>query len=237
MNQKLEMLYEGKAKQIYATENPEEIIVYFKDDATAFNAQKKGQVKLKGEMNNAITTLIFEYLQTKGIPTHFIKQLNEKEQLVKKVTIIPLEFVVRNYAAGSMAQRLGVEEGIKSPVTIFDICYKDDALGDPLINDHHAVFLGAASYEELGEMYAGKINDALKELFDKINIILVDFKIELGKTADGKIILADEISPDTCRLWDKDTLKKLDKDRFRRDLGEVTEAYVEIYHRLKALLG
>ncbi len=239
MNQKLEMLYEGKAKQIYATENPEEIIVYFKDDATAFNAQKKGQVKLKGEMNNAITTLIFEYLQTKGIPTHFIKQLNEKEQLVKKVTIIPLEFVVRNYAAGSMAQRLGVEEGIKSPVTIFDICYKDDALGDPLINDHHAVFLGAASYEELGEMYAlaGKINDALKELFDKINIILVDFKIELGKTADGKIILADEISPDTCRLWDKDTLKKLDKDRFRRDLGDVTEAYVEIYNRLKALLG
>lgn len=239
MSQKLEMLYEGKAKQIYATENLEEVIVYFKDDATAFNAQKRGQVQLKGEMNNAITTLIFEYLKSKGIETHFVKQLNEREQLVKKVSIIPIEVVVRNYAAGSMAQRLGVEEGVKSPVTIFDICYKKDELGDPLINDHHAVFLGAATYEELNEMYAlaGKINKALQELFDKINIILVDFKIELGKTSDGKIILADEISPDTCRLWDKDTLKKLDKDRFRRDLGDVTEAYVEIYQRLKSVLA
>jgi len=196
-------------------------------------------VQLKGEMNNAITTLIFEYLKSKGIDTHFVKQLNEREQLVKKVSIIPIEVVVRNYAAGSMAQRLGVEEGVKSPVTIFDICYKKDELGDPLINDHHAVFLGAATYEELNEMYAlaGKINKALQELFDKINIILVDFKIELGKTSDGKIILADEISPDTCRLWDKDTLKKLDKDRFRRDLGDVTEAYVEIYQRLKSVLA
>jgi phosphoribosylaminoimidazolesuccinocarboxamide synthase len=239
MSQKLEMLYEGKAKQIYATENPEEVIVYFKDDATAFNAQKRGQVQLKGEMNNAITTLIFEYLKSKGIETHFVKQLNEREQLVKKVSIIPIEVVVRNYTAGSMAQRLGVEEGVKSPVTIFDICYKKDELGDPLINDHHAVFLGAATYEELNKMYAlaGKINKALQELFDKINIILVDFKIELGKTSDGKIILADEISPDTCRLWDKDTLKKLDKDRFRRDLGDVTEAYVEIYQRLKSVLA
>lgn len=239
MSQKLEMLYEGKAKQIYATENLEEVIVYFKDDATAFNAQKRGQVQLKGEMNNAITTLIFEYLKSKGIETHFVKQLNEREQLVKKVSIIPIEVVVRNYAAGSMAQRLGVEEGVKSPVTIFDICYKKDELGDPLINDHHAVFLGAATYEELNKMYAlaGKINKALQELFDKINIILVDFKIELGKTSDGKIILADEISPDTCRLWDKDTLKKLDKDRFRRDLGDVTEAYVEIYQRLKSVLA
>jgi len=195
-----EMLYEGKAKQVFATENPEEVIVKFKDDATAFNAQKRGSFDLKGEMNNAITTLIFEYLQEKGIPTHFIKQLNEREQLVRKVSIIPLEMVVRNYAAGSMAERLG---------------------------------------EELDEMYAltNKINELLKELFDKMNIILVDFKIELGKTSDGKIILADEISPDTCRLWDKDTMKKLDKDRFRRDLGEVTEAYVEIYERLKKALG
>ena len=233
------MLYEGKAKQIFLTENPEEVVVYFKDDATAFNAQKRGSFQLKGEMNNAITTLIFEYLQKEGVETHFIKQLNEREQLVRKVDIIPLEMVVRNYAAGSMAQRLGVEEGIKSPVTIFDICYKKDELGDPLINDHHAVFLGAATYEELKEMYAltDKINEALKSLFDKMNIILVDFKIELGKTSDGKIVLADEISPDTCRLWDKDTLKKLDKDRFRRDLGEVTEAYVEIYNRLKDVLG
>lgn len=239
MATKGEMLYEGKAKQIFATENPEEVIVKFKDDATAFNAQKKGQFDLKGEMNNAITTLLFEYLQEKGIPTHFIKHLNEREQLVRKVSIIPLEMVVRNYVAGSMAQRLGVEEGTKSPITIFDICYKDDALGDPLINDYHAIFLGGVTKEELDEMYAltAKINHLLIELFDKMNIILIDFKIELGKTSDGKIILADEISPDTCRLWDKDTMKKLDKDRFRRDLGEVTEAYVEIYERLKKVLN
>ena len=235
MDLKKEMLYEGKAKQVFATDKVDEVVVRFKDDATAFNAQKRGQVDKKGQMNNAITTLIFEYLNDKGIPTHFIKQIDEREQLVKKVDIIPLEMVVRNYVAGSMAQRLGVEEGLKSPVTIFDICYKDDALGDPLINDYHAIFLGAATREELDKMYAltGKINEILIDLFDKMNIILVDFKIELGKTMDGKIILADEISPDTCRLWDKDTMKKLDKDRFRRDLGEVTEAYEEIYHRLK----
>ncbi|MBD8017845.1 phosphoribosylaminoimidazolesuccinocarboxamide synthase [Kaistella pullorum] len=237
--EKGKMLYEGKAKQIFETNNPNEVIVRFKDDATAFNAQKRGSVDLKGEMNNAITTLIFEYLSQKGIATHFIKQLDEREQLVKKVNIIPLEMVVRNYSAGSMAKRLGVEEGIKSPVTIFDLCLKNDELGDPLINDHHAVFLGVATYEELDEMYelTSDINDILIELFGRMNIILVDFKIELGKTADGKIILADEISPDTCRLWDKETMKKLDKDRFRRDLGEVTEAYVEIYERLKKVLG
>lgn len=239
MDLKKEMLYEGKAKQVFATDKADEVVVRFKDDATAFNAQKKGQVDKKGQMNNAITTLIFEYLNNKGIPTHFIKQIDEREQLVKKVNIIPLEMVVRNYVAGSMAQRLGVEEGVKSPVTIFDICYKDDALGDPLINDYHAIFLGAATREELDEMYAltGKINEILIDLFAQMNIILVDFKIELGKTMDGKIILADEISPDTCRLWDKDTMKKLDKDRFRRDLGEVTEAYEEIYNRLKKVLN
>lgn len=239
MSQKGEMLYEGKAKQVFATAQPEEVIVRYKDDATAFNGQKKDQVNRKGELNNEITTLIFEYLNTKGIPTHFISKIDDREQLVKKVSIIPLEVIVRNYVAGSMAQRLGIEEGFKSPVTIFDICYKKDELGDPLINDHHAVCLGAATYEELNEMYAltGKINTILQELFDKMNIILVDFKIELGKTADGKIVLADEISPDTCRLWDKDTMKKLDKDRFRRDLGEVTEAYEEIAKRLKVALG
>ncbi len=239
MNIKGEMLYEGKAKQIFKTDDPERVIVRFKDDATAFNAQKKGQVDKKGEMNNAITTLIYQYLKEQGIKTHFIEQLNDREQLVQKVSIIPLEVVVRNFSAGSMAQRLGVEEGIKSPVTIFDICYKKDELGDPLINDHHAVFLGAATYEELDQMYelADEVNEKLKELFDKMNIILVDFKIELGKTSDGEIILADEISPDTCRLWDKDTLKKLDKDRFRRDLGDVTEAYVEIFERLKTVLN
>jgi phosphoribosylaminoimidazole-succinocarboxamide synthase len=233
------MLYEGKAKQIFATDVEDEVIVKFKDDATAFNAQKRGSFDRKGEMNNAITTLIFEYLNTKGIETHFIKQLNDREQLVKKVKIIPIEMVVRNYSAGSMAQRLGIEEGIKSPITIFDLCLKEDALGDPLINDFHVLFLGLVTKEELDEMYklTDKINEILKELFDKMNIILVDFKIELGKTSDGKIILADEISPDTCRLWDKDTMKKLDKDRFRRDLGDVTEAYVEIYNRLKTALN
>lgn len=239
MNLKKEMLYEGKAKQVFATEKQDEVVVRFKDDATAFNAQKKGEVDKKGEINNAITTLIFEYLNQKGISTHFIQRLNDREQLVKKVDIIPLEMVVRNYVAGSMAQRLGVEEGTKSPITIFDICYKDDALGDPLINDYHAIFLGAATREELDQMYSltEKINKILIDLFDKMNIILVDFKIELGKDSEGKIILADEISPDTCRLWDKETKKKLDKDRFRRDLGEVTEAYEEIFERLQKVLN
>lgn len=233
--EKKEMLYEGKAKQVFATDNPDEVVVRYKDDATAFNAQKRGSFARKGELNNAISTLIFEYLMRQGVPTHFIQKLNDIEQHVKKVDIIPLEMVVRNYVAGSMAQRLGVEEGLKSPVTIFDLCYKKDELGDPLINDHHAVFLGAATYDELEMMYAltDKINQLLIALFDKMNIILVDFKIELGKTSNGKIVLADEISPDTCRLWDKDTMKKLDKDRFRRDLGEVTEAYEEIYDRLQ----
>lgn len=237
--QKGEMLYEGKAKQIYATDNAEEVIVKFKDDATAFNAQKRGQVDKKGEMNNAITTLIFEYLNEKGIETHFIKQIDEREQLVKKVDIIPIEMVVRNYSAGSMAQRLGIDEGIKSPITIFDLCYKEDKLGDPLINDYHAIFMGLASKEDLKTMYelTGKINDILIDLFSQMNLILIDFKIELGKLPDGRIILADEISPDTCRLWDKDTMEKLDKDRFRRDLGGVTEAYVEIYERLKKVLN
>ena len=236
---KKDFIYEGKAKQVYSTEDPNLVIVYYKDDATAFNAQKRGTVADKGEMNNKISTLIFNYLIDKGISTHYIETLNEREQLVKKVDIIPLEMVVRNYVAGSMAQRLGLEEGAKSPVTIFDICYKKDELGDPLINDHHAVLLGAATYEELKFMYVltDKINEALKELFLKANLILIDFKIEFGKDSEGNIILADEISPDTCRLWDKDTLKKLDKDRFRRDLGEVSEAYHEVYNRLLNALG
>jgi phosphoribosylaminoimidazole-succinocarboxamide synthase len=236
---KKDFIYEGKAKQVYSTEDPNLVIVYYKDDATAFNAQKRGTVADKGEMNNKISTLIFNYLIEKGIATHYIETLNDREQLVKKVDIIPLEMVVRNYVAGSMAQRLGLEEGAKSPVTIFDICYKKDELGDPLINDHHAVLLGAATYEELKFLYelTDKINEALKELFLKANLILVDFKIEFGKDSEGNIILADEISPDTCRLWDKDTLKKLDKDRFRRDLGEVSEAYHEVYNRLLTALG
>lgn len=235
---KKDFIYEGKAKQVYTTEDPNLVIVYYKDDATAFNAQKRGTVADKGEMNNKISTLIFNYLIEKGIQTHYIETLNDREQLVKKVDIIPIEMVVRNYVAGSMAQRLGLEEGAKSPVTIFDICYKKDELGDPLINDHHAVLLGAATYDELKLMYAmtDKINAALIDLFMKANLILIDFKIEFGKDSEGNIILADEISPDTCRLWDKDTLKKLDKDRFRRDLGEVSEAYHEVYDRLVTAL-
>ncbi|MFU2093605.1 phosphoribosylaminoimidazolesuccinocarboxamide synthase [Ornithobacterium rhinotracheale] len=237
--EKKDFLYEGKAKQIYATKNPNQVIVHYKDDATAFNAQKKGTVESKGEMNNKITTLIYKYLAEKGIPTHYIETLNDREQLVTKVKILPIEVVVRNYVAGSMAQRLGLEEGGKCPITVFDLCYKKDELGDPLINDYHAILLGAATREDLDEVYAltDKINELLKELFLKANLILADFKIEFGKTAEGKIVLADEISPDTCRLWDKDTLKKLDKDRFRRDLGEVTEAYLEVYDRLKKALA
>lgn len=232
------MLYEGKAKQIYATDNPNEVIVYFKDDATAFNAQKRGSFEHKGTMNNAITVLIFEYLRDNGIPTHFIKSLNDREQLVKKVKIVPLEFVTRNYVAGSMAKRLGLEEGAKIENTVYDICYKNDDLGDPLINDDHAVLLGAATYDELLDMYelTADINDLLVELFDEAGLILADSKIELGITNDGELVLADEISPDTCRLWDKETGKKLDKDRFRRDLGEVSEAYLEVHERLLKVL-
>lgn len=237
--EKREQLYEGKAKIIYATDHPDEVIVYFKDDATAFNAQKRGSFADKGAMNNAITTLLYEFLEDEGVPTHFIKKLNEREQLVQKVDIVPLEFVTRNYVAGSMAKRLGLDEGAECENTVFDICYKKDELGDPLINDDHAVLLGAATYDELIEMYemTADINDLLCELFDEAGLILADFKIELGKTKDGKIILADEISPDTCRLWDKETRKKLDKDRFRRDLGEISEAYHEVHNRLLKVLN
>lgn len=232
-------LYEGKAKQVYATKDVDKVIVHYKDDATAFNAQKRGTIADKGIMNNEISTLIFNYLGENGIPTHFIKKLNDRDQLVQKVSIIPLEVIVRNYIAGSMAQRLGIEEGTKSPVTIIDICYKKDELGDPLINNDHAVALGVTTYEELDKIFkiTRKINDLLKDLFLKMNIILVDFKIEFGKNAKGEILLADEISPDTCRLWDKDTLKKLDKDRFRRDLGGVEDAYHEIVGRLEKVIS
>jgi phosphoribosylaminoimidazole-succinocarboxamide synthase len=233
--EKLEMLYEGKAKQVYATKDPECIIIHFKDDATAFNAQKKGSIQDKGALNNEITALIYEHLALQGIKTHFIEKLNDRDQLCKKVTIIPLEVITRNVLAGSTARILGVEEGMQIPNVVYELCYKKDALGDPLINDHHAVALGIASYDEINYIYSvtEKINLILKELFLKEDILLIDFKIEFGKDSNGNIILADEISPDTCRLWDKNTLKKLDKDRFRRDLGDVREAYVEILQRLK----
>ena len=233
----LDMLYEGKAKQVFATDEEDKVIIHYKDAATAFNNIKKATIENNGVLNNKISTIVFHYLQAKGIPTHYIETLNERDQLCLRVSILPLEVIVRNVIAGSMAKRLGIEEGTKAPNTIFEICYKDDALGDPLINDHHAVALGAATYEELAEIYAltARINEALIEMFASINIRLVDFKIEFGKTADGKIVLADEISPDTCRLWDATTNEKLDKDRFRRDMGKVIEAYEEINARLNTI--
>ena len=232
--EKLEMMYEGKAKKIYATDKADEVIVYYKDDATAFNGEKKGQIEDKGVMNNEITSILFELLEKKGVKTHFIKKLNEREQLCKKVEIVPLEVIVRNVAAGSMAKRLGLEEGFKLKTTVFEFSYKDDELGDPLINSYHAVAIGAATFEEIDTLLAmtAKINDILKEVFAAQNINLIDFKIEFGRMADGTIVLADEISPDTCRFWDATTGEKLDKDRFRRDLGNVKDAYIEILKRI-----
>ncbi|WP_252235972.1 phosphoribosylaminoimidazolesuccinocarboxamide synthase [Clostridium sp. ZS1] len=232
--EKLEMLYEGKAKQIYATDKADEVVIYYKDDATAFNGEKKGQIADKGVMNNKITSILFEQLEKQGIKTHFIKKLNDREQLCKKVSIVPLEVIVRNVAAGSMAKRLGLEEGTKLKTTVFEFSYKDDELGDPLINSYHAVAIGAATFEEIDTILemTDKINNILKEAFAKENINLIDFKIEFGKCADGTIVLADEISPDTCRFWDATTGEKLDKDRFRRDLGNVEDAYIEILKRI-----
>ncbi len=233
--EKLEMIYEGKAKKVFSTNDPNYVIIHFKDDATAFNAQKKGSIQDKGTLNNEITTLIFEYLETQGIKTHFIKKINDREQLCKKVSIIPLEIITRNVLAGSTARILGIAEGTSIPNVIYELCYKKDELGDPLINEHHAVAIGVASYDEIKYILTvtEKINSILKEHFLSEDILLIDFKLEFGKDVDGSIILADEISPDTCRFWDKTTLKKLDKDRFRRDLGDVREAYVEILKRLK----
>ena len=231
---KLEMMYEGKAKKIYATEKADEVIVYYKDDATAFNGEKKGQIEEKGVLNNSITSMIFEMLNENGIKTHFIEKLSEREQLCKKVEIVPLEVIVRNVAAGSMAKRLGLEEGFELKTTVFELSYKDDSLGDPLINDYHAVGIGATTFEELNKIYemTAKINDLLKEFFIKQNIRLIDFKLEFGRY-NGEILLAEEISPDTCRFWDAITGEKLDKDRFRRDLGNVKDAYVEILNRIQ----
>ncbi len=235
--QQKEMLYEGKAKQVFLTDDPELIVIHYKDAATAFNNVKKATIENKGVLNNAISTLIFEQLHKAGVKSHYIETLNDRDQLCKRVEIIPIEVIVRNIIAGSMAQRLGIEEGTKPCNTIYDICYKNDELGDPLINDHHAVALGALSYEELDVVYkmTAQINVALTEMFSKMGITLVDFKIEFGRTSSGEIVLADEVSPDTCRLWDKETNEKLDKDRFRRDLGKVREAYEEILARLQKL--
>lgn len=232
--EKLEMIYEGKAKKVYKTEDSEKVVVYYKDDATAFNGEKKGQIEDKGIFNNTITSMLFKLLEESGVRTHFIEKLSDREQLCKRVDIVPLEVIVRNVAAGSMAKRYGLAEGTELKTTVFELSYKNDALGDPLINDYHAAAMGIATFEELKLIYemTAKINEILKEFFLKQGIKLIDFKLEFGKTKEGEIILADEISPDTCRFWDAVTNEKLDKDRFRRDLGNVKEAYVEILKRI-----
>lgn len=235
--EKRELLYEGKSKQVYKTDDPNKIIIHYKDDTTAFNGIKKAIIANKGVLNNAISSLIYERLNKAGIPTHFIKKLNDREELCKKVNIIPLEVVVRNVIAGSMAKRLNIEEGTIPSNVIREIDYKNDALGDPLINDDHAVFLGICSYDDLKKIYelTDRINNELKKMFDSVDVILVDYKIEFGFDCDGNIVLSDEISPDSARLWDKKSLAKLDKDRFRRDLGKVVEAYEEILKRLEKI--
>ena len=253
----MKLLYEGKAKQLFECENNDEIYVHYKNSATAFNGVKKEEFEGKGVFNNTITSLIFEYLEKSGVETHFIKKVNETDQICKHVTIIPLEVIVRNIVAGSMAKKYGLEEGKKLKKPVFELSYKNDELNDPLINDDHAValeivtedepkslcpfkiFLSVAleivTEDELANIkeQALKINSLLQKLYLEANLVLVDFKIEFGKDKNGKIILADEISPDTCRLWDKDTNEKLDKDRFRRDLGSVMEAYEEVLRRLE----
>lgn len=228
------MLYEGKAKKVFATENPNEVVIYYKDDATAFNGLKKGTIMDKGIMNNTITTFFFDLLGKNGIPHHQIQKLSEREALCKKVHIIPLEVVTRNIAAGSLAKKMGVEEGYVLKKPIIEFCYKNDDLGDPMINDDYAEAFGIATDAQVREIKALtlKINDILKKFLAERKIRLVDFKMEFGTDADGKVILADEITPDTARLWDWDTNEKLDKDRFRRDLGNVEEAYHEVIHRL-----
>jgi phosphoribosylaminoimidazole-succinocarboxamide synthase len=229
-----EQLYEGKAKKVYATNYKGIVVIDYKDDATAFNGEKKGQIDSKGVLNNSIASGLFELLEKQGVESHFIAKLSEREMLCRLVTIVPLEVIVRNVAAGSFSKRLGVPEGTELKTTVFEVSYKDDSLGDPLINDFHAVAIGAATWKDLKTIYkiTAKINKVLSAFFADRDIRLIDFKIEFGKTAEGKIILADEISPDTCRFWDAKTGEKLDKDRFRRDLGNVKEAYVEIFKRI-----
>lgn len=232
--EKMEQLYEGKAKKVYSTENPELYIVSYKDDATAFNGEKKGTIVGKGSINNRMTNMLMQVLEKKGVPTHFVEEINDRETVVKKVSIVPLEVIIRNISAGSFAKRFGVEEGIVFEEPTIEFSYKNDELGDPLMNAYHAIALKLATRDEIENIkkMAFTVNDTLKEYFLGLNIKLVDFKIEFGRLSDGTIVLADEISPDTCRLWDKDTNEKLDKDRFRRDLGGTEEAYQEVMRRL-----
>lgn len=232
--EKGQQLYEGKAKKVYATEDPELYIVDYKDDATAGNGAKKGTIQGKGPINNRLTNYLMQKLEEKGIPTHFVRELSPRETLVKKVTIVPLEVIVRNIAAGSLAQRLGLAEGTALKTPVLEYCYKDDALGDPMVNEYHIAALELATKKELETIadYSFRINDFLSSYLLGAGIELVDFKLEFGRTSDGTVILADEISPDTCRFWDVKTHEKLDKDRFRRDMGGVEDAYQEVLRRI-----
>ena len=232
--EKKEMLYEGKAKKVYATDNPEVLLVAYKDDATAFNGQKKGTIVGKGVINNRVTNFMMRMLEAEGVPTHYVEELSDRETLVKKVSIVPLEVIIRNISAGSFAKHYGVEEGIVFDAPTIEFSYKNDDLGDPLINEYHVLALKLATKEEVETIkrYAFKVNDVMKAYFKGIGVDLVDFKLEFGRLADGTIVLADEISPDTCRFWDSQTHEKLDKDRFRRDLGNVEDAYKEMMKRI-----
>lgn len=231
---KTQQLYEGKAKKVWATDDENIVIVDYKDDATAFNGIKKGTIAGKGVVNNKMSNYLMQILEKHGVPTHFVEELSDRETAVKKVTIVPLEVIIRNRAAGSICKRLGLEEGMNFVCPSIEFSYKDDELGDPLINGYHAISCGFATAEEVETIkaMAFKVNDVLKEYFASIGVELIDFKLEFGKTADGTIVLADEISPDTCRFWDINTHEKLDKDRFRRDLGGVEEAYEEMMKRV-----
>ena len=234
MIEKKEQLYEGKAKKVFATNDPNLVIVSYKDDATAFNGVKRGTIVGKGVVNNRMSNYLMEKLEKEGIPTHYVEELNERETLVKKVKIVPLEVIVRNVAAGSLAKRLGLEEGVPMKKTVLEYCYKCDELNDPMVNDYHILAMEYCTKEELDTIasMSFKINEFLKAYFKSINVDLIDFKLEFGKTADGQIVLADEISPDTCRFWDATTHEKLDKDRFRRDMGGVEDAYKEMMKRV-----
>ena len=229
-----EQLYEGKAKKVFATDDPELLLVSYKDDATAFNGLKKGTIAGKGVINNKMSNALMQYLEKKGVPTHYVEEINDRDTLVKKVQIVPLEVIIRNIAAGSFSKHYGVEEGTLLKAPTIEFSYKNDELGDPLINDYHALALGLATQEEIDTIkkYAFKVNEELKAFWKSCGVTLVDFKLEFGRLSDGTIVLADEISPDTCRLWDSETNEKLDKDRFRRDMGGVEEAYQEIMRRL-----
>ncbi len=231
---KMEQLYEGKAKKVYATNDPNLVIVDYKDDATAFNGEKKGTITGKGVINNKMTNYMFKMLEKAGVPTHLVEEISDRETIVKKVSIVPLEVIIRNVAAGSFSKKLGIEEGTPLKQPTLEFSYKSDDLGDPFINDYYALGLGLATQNEIDTItkYAFMVNDYMLKFFKELNIDLIDFKIEFGRTSDGTIILADEISPDTCRFWDSTTHEKLDKDRFRRDMGGVEEAYQEIMKRL-----